>query len=85
MCSVRCWAVAAGAIMFVSELLLAGSLLTFQGPRVMKVRQPRLHCPHTTLTVRQAVDEQRVFLFPFPNMSAPRVLPGRYRFTKPAA
>ncbi|KAL4452259.1 hypothetical protein ABPG75_007921 [Micractinium tetrahymenae] len=34
---VRCWAVAAGAIMFISELLLAGSLLTFQGPRVIQM------------------------------------------------
>lgn len=30
--SVRCWAVAAGLVMFLSELLLAGSLLTFQAP-----------------------------------------------------
>ena len=34
--SVRCWAVAAGVVMFTSELLLAGSLLTFEGQRVMK-------------------------------------------------
>ena len=32
--SVRCWAVAAGAIAFTSELLLAGSLLTFQGKHI---------------------------------------------------
>ncbi len=34
--SVRCWAVAAGLVMFLSELLLAGSLLTFQAPAAVQ-------------------------------------------------
>lgn len=33
---VRCWAVAAGLVMFLSELLLAGSLLTFQAPAAVQ-------------------------------------------------
>lgn len=33
--------------MFVSELLLAGSLLTFQGPRVIQVGRPPSPCPPT--------------------------------------
>ena len=37
--SVRCWAVAAGAVMFTSELLLAASLLTYRGQSVMKAAQ----------------------------------------------
>lgn len=46
-CSVRCWAVAAGVVMFTSELLLAGSLLAFRGGRVISAAKHMANSPAT--------------------------------------
>jgi hypothetical protein len=44
-CSVRCWAVAAGVVMFTSELLLAGSLLTFRGSSMIAAAKHMAEAP----------------------------------------
>ena len=41
----RCWAVAAGVVMFTSELLLAGSLLTFRGGSVIAAAKHMAEAP----------------------------------------